>query len=69
MSDLRAARLMNAEIGGALESRHIFDPASLDNAGRAMGNIPPVLIAIEADENLEDMTTGGRPRMPWEIIL
>jgi hypothetical protein len=67
---------MNFEVREALESRSIFDPASLD----ATPMPGPPLVGMLIDEALE-LGDGGRlsgasvvpgysrPWMPWEIIL
>ncbi len=74
ISELAIARwLMNAPVRDDLESREVFDPASLD---RGPGPVPtvgaPMLVSDALETEGADDTSvvgwGLAPRAPWEVL-
>jgi hypothetical protein len=73
MSELGSAkREMNWRVGQELDSRDIFDPASLDAQPRAVDPVAMMRIddALELGDGRVSIAGGSpAPWMPWEIIL
>ena len=70
MSDL-ADLILNPDVQADLESREIFDPASLDRTPHPFAGLPEVDISGDPIElACDEAVFHGRlgPRMPWEPI-